>query len=55
VETELSKGYLRANRRARDQDKFQQSSGTTGPAIKKYGGNFLTRDPFNDRPEGDGD
>ena len=55
VETELSKGYLRANRRARDQDKFQQFSGTTGPTIKKYGSNFLTHDPFDDRRKGDGD
>ena len=34
----MAKGYVVANIRVTDQDKFQQFSGMAGPAIKKYGG-----------------
>ena len=35
----MSKGYVVANIRVRDQEKFKQFSGMAGPAIKRYGGN----------------
>ena len=34
----MAKGYLVANIRVTNQDKFQEFSGMAGPAIKKYGG-----------------
>ena len=34
----MSKGYVVANIRVKDQEKFKQFSGMAGPAIKKYGG-----------------
>ena len=49
----MSKGYVVANIRAQDQEKFQQFSGMAGPAIKKYGGKVLARGPEADRLEGD--
>ena len=49
----MSKGYLVANIRVSDQDKFQQFSGMAGPAIKKHGGKVLARGPGADRLEGD--
>lgn len=49
----MSKGYLVANIRVTDQDKFQEFSGMAGPAIKKYGGKVLARGPVADRLEGD--
>ena len=49
----MSKGYVVANIRVTDQDKFQQFSGMAGPAIKKYGGKVLARGPGADRLEGD--
>jgi len=49
----MPKGYLVANIRIQDQDKFQQFSGMAGPAIKKYGGKVLARGPVADRLEGD--
>ena len=49
----MSKGYVVANIRVRDQEKFQKFSGMAGPAIKKYGGKVLARGPGADRLEGD--
>ena len=49
----MSKGYLVANIRVTDQNKFQEFSGMAGPAIKKYGGKVLARGPVADRLEGD--
>ena len=49
----MSKGYVVANIRVRDQEKFQQFSGMAGPAIQKYGGKVLARGPDADRLEGD--
>ena len=49
----MSKGYVVANRRVKDQEKFQQFSGMAGPAINKYGGKVLARGPNADRLEGD--
>ena len=48
----MSKGYVVANIRVKDQEKFQQFSGMAGPAIKKYGGKVLARGPDADRLEG---
>ena len=49
----MSKGYVVANIRVQDQEKFKQFSGMAGPAIKKYGGKVLARGPDADRLEGD--
>ena len=49
----MAKGYVVANIRVRDQDKFQQFSGMAGPAIKKYGGKVLARGLGAERLEGD--
>ena len=49
----MSKGYVVANIRVTDQDRFQEFSGMAGPAIKKYGGRVLARGPGADRLEGD--
>ena len=49
----MSKGYVVANIRVEDQEKFKQFSGMAGPAIKKYGGKVLARGPDADRLEGD--
>jgi uncharacterized protein (DUF1330 family) len=49
----MSKGYLVANIRVIDQDKFQAFSGMAAPAIKKYGGKVLARGPGAERCEGD--
>ena len=48
----MSKGYLVANIRVIDQDKFQAFSGMAAPAIKKYGGKVLARGPGAERCEG---
>ena len=48
----MSKGYLVANIRVLDQEKFQEFSGMAGPAIKKYGGKVLARGPAAERLEG---
>ncbi len=48
----MSKGYLVANIRVTDKDKFQEFAGMAGPAIKKYGGKVLARGPAADRLEG---
>ena len=49
----MSKGYVVANIRVKDQEKFKQFSGMAGPAIKRYGGKVLARGPDADRLEGD--
>ena len=49
----MSKGYVIANIRVEDQEKFKQFSGMAGPAIKKYRGKVLARGPDADRLEGD--
>tara|TARA_B100000989_G_scaffold276324_1_gene236527 strand:+ start:187 stop:507 length:321 start_codon:yes stop_codon:yes gene_type:complete len=48
----MLKGYVVANIRVKDQEKFQQFSGMAGPAIKKYGGKVLARGAGADRLEG---
>ena len=49
----MSKGYVVANIRVKDQEKFKEFSGMAGPAITKYGGKVLARGPDADRLEGD--
>ena len=49
----MSKGYVVANIRVKDQEKFEQFSGMAGPTIKKYGGKVLARGPGAERLEGD--
>ena len=49
----MPKGYVVANIRVKDQEKFQQFSGLAGPVIRKYGGKVLARSPGADRLEGD--
>ena len=49
----MPKGYLVANIRVKDHDKFQKFAGMAGPAIKKYGGKVLARGPVAERLEGD--
>ena len=49
----MAKGYVVANIRVTDQEKFEQFSGMAGPTIKKYGGKVLARGPGADRLEGD--
>ena len=49
----MPKGYVVANIRVKDQEKFQQFSGMAGPVIRKYGGKVLARGPGADRLEGD--
>ena len=51
----MAKGYLVANIRVTNQDKFQEFSGMAGPAIQKYGGKVLARGPVAERLEGDVD
>ncbi len=48
----MAKGYLVANIRVTDQEKFQAFSGMAGPVIKKFGGVVLARGPGADRHEG---
>ena len=48
----MSKGYLVANIRVKDQEKFQSFSGMAGPVIQKFGGKVLARGPGADRHEG---
>ena len=49
----MPKGYVVANIRVKDQEKFQQFSGMDGPVIERYGGKVLARGPGADRLEGD--
>ena len=48
----MAKGYLVANIRVTDQERFQQFSGMAGPIIQKFGGKVLARGPGADRHEG---
>ena len=48
----MSNGYLVANIRVLDKDKFAEFAGMAGPAIKKYGGKVLAKGPGADRLEG---
>lgn len=48
----MPKGYLVANIRVTNQEKFQQFSGMAGPIIQKFGGKVLARGPAADRHEG---
>ena len=48
----MPKGYLVANIRVTDAEKFQAFAGMAAPAIKKYGGKVLARGPLADRLEG---
>jgi uncharacterized protein (DUF1330 family) len=52
MEEEMPKGYLVANIRVKDQEKFQSFSGMAGPVIQKFGGKVLARGPGADRHEG---
>ena len=49
----MPKGYLVANIRVTDAEKFQVFAGMAAPAIKKYGGKVLARGPSADRHEGE--
>jgi uncharacterized protein (DUF1330 family) len=48
----MPKGYLVANIRVTDAEKFQTFSGMAAPAIEKYNGKVLARGPLVDRHEG---
>ena len=48
----MPKGYVVANIRVKDHEKFQEFSSMAGPTIKKYGGKVLARGPDADRLEG---
>ena len=48
----MPKGYLVANIRVKDQEKFKSFSGMAGPIIKKFGGKVLARGPSAQRHEG---
>ena len=48
----MAKGYLVANIRVTDQERFQQFSGMAGPIIQKFGGKVLARGPGAERHEG---
>ena len=49
----MSKGYVVANLRVKDQEKFKQFSGMAAPTITKYREKVLARTPDADRLEGD--
>ena len=51
----MPKGYLVANIRVQDTEKFQSFSGMAGPVIQKFGGKILAKGPGADRHEGDVD
>ena len=48
----MPKGYLVANIRVTDQERFQKFSGMAGPIIQKFGGKVLARGPGANRHEG---
>jgi len=48
----MPKGYLVANIRVQDKEKFSTFSGMAGPAIKAYGGKILAKGPDAERHEG---
>ena len=47
----MPKGYLMANIRVTDAEKFQQFSGMAGPVIQQFGGRILAKGPGADRHE----
>ena len=49
----MPKGYLVANIRVEDQEKFSAFAGMAGPVIKAFGGKVLARGPNSERHEGD--
>ena len=49
----MPKGYLVANIRVEDQEKFSAFAGMVGPVIKAFGGKVLARGPNAERHEGD--
>lgn len=48
----MPKGYLVANIRVKDKDKFAAFSGMAAPVIKAHGGKVLARGPGAERHEG---
>ena len=48
----MPKGYLVANIRIKDKEKFAVFSGMAGPAINAYGGKVLAKGPDAERHEG---
>ena len=48
----MPKGYLVANIRIKDKDKFAAFSGMAAPVIKAHGGKVLARGPGAERHEG---
>ena len=48
----MPKGYLVANIRVKDKDKFAAFSGMAAPVIKAHGGKILARGPGAERHEG---
>ena len=48
----MPKGYLVANIRVKDQEKFQNFSGMAGPIIQKFAGKVLAKGPDVQRYEG---
>ncbi len=49
----MPKGYLVANIRVQDKEKFAEFSGMAGPVIKAHGGKILAKGPDAERHEGD--
>ena len=49
----MPKGYLVANIRVEDQEKFSAFAGMAAPVIKAHGGKVLARGPNAERHEGD--
>ncbi len=48
----MPKGYLVANIRVQDKEKFAAFSGMAAPVIKAHGGKVLARGPGAERHEG---
>ena len=48
----MPKGYLIANIRVQDKEKFATFSGMAGPIIKAHGGRILAKGPNAERHEG---
>ena len=48
----MAKGYLVANIRVQDEEKFQAFSGMAGPVIQKHGGKVIVRSTKAERHEG---
>ena len=49
----MPKGYLVANIRVQDKEKFTTFSGMAGPVIKAHGGKILAKGPNAERHEGE--